>query len=112
MKENYKSATHIGDVVVGIHCDTKVFQKQLKAISNHARELAGELKAISNHARELAGELEAISKEDVHDVLANYSTDELLEEVKRRAIKLSGSVTEDVLKLSNDLKLTITRRIH
>ncbi|EOA3902527.1 MULTISPECIES: hypothetical protein [Bacillus cereus group] len=98
MKENYKSATHIGDVVVGIHCDTKVFQKQLKAISNHARELAGEL--------------EAISKEDVHDVLANYSTDELLEEVKRRAIKLSGSVTEDVLKLSNDLKLTITRRIH
>ncbi|EMA6341695.1 hypothetical protein U3450_000548 [Bacillus cytotoxicus] len=98
MKENYKSATHIGDVVVGIHCDTKVFQKQLKAISNHARELAGEL--------------EAINKEDVHDVLANYSTDELLEEVKRRAIKISGSITEDVLKLSSDLKLTITRRIH
>ncbi|TBX86172.1 hypothetical protein E0M29_23670 [Bacillus cereus] len=101
MKENYKSATHIGDMVVGIHMGTKVFQKKLRAIGNHAHELADEL--------------QRIDKEEEHDTLASYSTDELIEEVKSRAIKASGSIAKtvaiDVLKLTKDLEVTITKKI-
>ncbi|HFK1726900.1 MULTISPECIES: hypothetical protein [Bacillus] len=101
MKENYKSATHIGDMVVGIHMGTKVFQKKLRAIGNHAHELADEL--------------QRIDKEEEHDTLASYSTDELIEEIKSRAIKVSGSsakaVAIDALKLANNLEVTITKKI-
>lgn len=101
MKENYKSATHIGDMMIAIHCDTKPFQKKLRAIGNHACELADEL--------------QRIDKEEERDVLASYSTDELIEEVKSRAIKASGSIAKtvaiDVLKLTNDLEVTITKKI-
>ncbi|HFR4183367.1 TPA: hypothetical protein ACV1G0_004750 [Bacillus cereus] len=101
MKANYKSAIHIGDMVVGIHMGTKVFQKKLRAIGNHAHELADEL--------------QRIDKEEEHNTLASYSTDELIEEVKSRAIKASGSfantVAIDVLKLTKDLEVTITKKI-
>lgn len=73
MKENYKSATHIGDMMITIHCDTKPFQKKLRAIGNHACELADEL--------------QRIDKEEERDVLASYSTDELIEEVKNRRLR-------------------------
>lgn len=103
MKENYKSATHIGDMVVGIHMGTKVFQKKLRAIGNHAHELADELQRIEKE------------EEHEHDTLASYSTDELIEEVKSRAIKASGSIAKtvaiDVLKLTKDLEVTITKKI-
>ncbi|HFK1424711.1 MULTISPECIES: hypothetical protein [Bacillus cereus group] len=101
MKENYKSATHIGDMVVGIQMGTKVFQKKLRAIGNHAHELADEL--------------QRIDKEEERATLANYSTDELIEEIKSRAIKVSGSsakaVAIDALKLANNLEVTITKKI-
>lgn len=101
MKESYKSATHIGDMMIGIHCDTKTFQKKLRAIGNHACELADEL--------------QRIDMEEERDALASYSTDELIEEFKSRAIKASGSIAKtvaiDVLKLTKDLEVTITKKI-
>lgn len=101
MKESYKSATHIGDMVVGIQMGTEVFQKKLRAIGNHAHELADEL--------------QRIDKEEEHETLASYSTDELIEEIKSRAIKVSGSsakaVEIDVLTLAKDIKLTIQKKI-
>lgn len=102
MKENYKSATHIGDMMIAIHCDTKSFQKKLRAIGNHAHKLAEEL--------------QRIDKEEERDVLASYSTDELIEELKSRAIKVSGSsakgIAIDALKLENNLEVTITQRFN
>ncbi|MGG3045847.1 hypothetical protein ABEO76_22290 [Bacillus anthracis] len=102
MKESYKSATHIGDMVVGIQMGTEVFQKKLRAIGNHAHELADEL--------------QRIDKEEEHETLASYSTDELIEEIKSRAIKVSGSsakgIAIDALKLANNLEVTITQRFN
>ncbi|MGR5971175.1 hypothetical protein ACT7CX_00200 [Bacillus cereus] len=73
------------------------------------------LRAIGNHAHELADELQRIDKEEEHDTLASYSTDELIEEIKSRAIKVSGSsakaVAIDALKLANNLEVTITKKI-
>ncbi|MGO5005141.1 hypothetical protein [Bacillus wiedmannii] len=101
MKDSYKSATHIGDVMIEIHCDTKPFQKKLRAIGNHACELADEL--------------QRIDKEEC-DALASYSTDGLIEEIKSRAIKVSGSsakgIAIDALKLANNLEVTITQRFN
>ncbi|PHA01015.1 hypothetical protein COE51_06375 [Bacillus pseudomycoides] len=100
MKENYKSATHVGDMMIGIQVDTKVLQKQLKAIGDYAHGLSNQL--------------EKISKEDSDDVLVNHSIEELIEELKSRAIRTTGSTTNsgsvDVLKFSRKLELTITQR--